>query len=301
MAPPRGTRRAGARRRAGSPPDDRAAARRPAAPRSARSTSRWAPCSKPEPVEVEPAAITARTPPRSPALGVVEAALRRPPRPAARTRWCGPAATALSPSRSSSGRTSGSAYDIASSSSPNRSRPPAGAGVDDRHVAVVVRRRLRQRSASPPAAACPPARTADGCRRSCRPRRPRRRPAPAPRRARRRCGRRAGRRPRRSGGPSTSVAPRRPRRWASGISVACGESTAPTPTVLPRRSATDVSRRVGAHDDHRRQVAVGVAHRPAARTDGPCAAASRSARTQASGEFQATSIRPATRSSTWRS
>ena len=47
---------------------------------------------------------------------------------------------------------------------------------------------------------------------------------------------------------------------ARASSVACGESTAPVATVRPRRSATVSHRRVGAHDDDRRQVAVGVAH-----------------------------------------
>ena len=47
---------------------------------------------------------------------------------------------------------------------------------------------------------------------------------------------------------------------ASGINVACGESTAPVPTTVPRRSADRLDVAVGAHDDDRREVAVGVAH-----------------------------------------
>ena len=46
--------------------------------------------------------------------------------------------TPCRPSRSSSGRTSGSAYDIASSRSPNRGQRVGGPSRGDRHVAVVV-------------------------------------------------------------------------------------------------------------------------------------------------------------------
>ena len=48
---------------------------------------------------------------------------------------------------------------------------------------------------------------------------------------------------------------------SSGISVACGESAAPTPTRLPRRSRERRDRAVGAHEHDARQIAVGVAHR----------------------------------------
>ena len=94
---------------------------------------------------------------------------------------------------------------MTSSSSAKRSTRSGGAVVDDGHVAVVVRRRLRQHPGAAGRQRALVGRTADGWRRSCRPRRPRRRPAPGRRRARRRCGRRAGRRRRRSGATATST------------------------------------------------------------------------------------------------
>ena len=94
---------------------------------------------------------------------------------------------------------------------------------------------------------------------------------------------------------------RRSQMCASGSSVAWGESTAPTPTVLPRRSASVWIGLSARTTIDRRQVTVGVAHAPGQSTSRPLASARRRARTQASGEFQATWMRPSSRSVTWRS
>ncbi len=86
----------------------------------------------------------------------------------------------------------------------------------------------------------------------------------------------------------------------SGSRVACGESTAPVATTRPARSAserTGESARTTTTDRRSQSVSrmvTGV-------SDTPRAAASRRARTHASGEFQAASIRPSTRSATCRS
>ena len=145
---------------------------------------------------------------RHPPVGGVETAGRRPPSARASYPVVRPSCQAVSPSRSSSGRTCGSAYDMPSSSVP-KSRTPSDSGCADRHVAVVVAVRSAPRSGCPRAVACPPGRTPGGWRRSCRRRRPPRPPGRGPRRVRRRCGRRAGRHRRRSGVRRRSTPARR--------------------------------------------------------------------------------------------
>lgn len=79
--------------------------------------------------------------------------------------------------------------------------------------------------------------------------------------------------------------------------MAWGESMAPVPTVRPARSATDwtgESARTTTTEVRSRSVS----RMATARTGVPAASPSRRDRTQAKGEFQATSTRPARRSST---
>ena len=81
------------------------------------------------------------------------------------------------------------------------------------------------------------------------------------------------------------------------MSVAWGESTAPTATVRPARSATDPmaeSARTTTTDVRSWSVSRMTSARRRGRPAGPV-------RTQARGEFHAAWIRPATSSSTWRS
>ncbi len=80
------------------------------------------------------------------------------------------------------------------------------------------------------------------------------------------------------------------------MSVAWGESTAPTATVRPARSATDAmseSARTTTTDVR----SWSVSRMTRARAPGAC----RADRTHARGEFHAAWMRPATSSSTWRS
>ena len=86
----------------------------------------------------------------------------------------------------------------------------------------------------------------------------------------------------------------------SGSSVACGESTAPVATSWPARSASETTGEsaLTTTTDRRSQS---VSRMVTGVSESPRAAASRRARTHASGEFHATSIWPSTRSETCRS
>jgi hypothetical protein len=98
----------------------------------------------------------------------------------------------------------------------------------------------------------------------------------------------------------TSTSTPSARKWDSGINVACGLSTAPVATTRPFRSSAlwiGESARTATTDVRSRSVSRIVS----ARTCLPAAAARRSARTHASGEFHAAEMRPATRSVTCRS
>ena len=80
----------------------------------------------------------------------------------------------------------------------------------------------------------------------------------------------------------------------------CGESTAPTATVAPARSAT-LRAGESARTTTTEVRSWSVSRMIADSTRRPRAAASRSLRSHASGEFHAAWMCPATRSSTWRS
>ena len=101
---------------------------------------------------------------------------------------------------------------------------------------------------------------------------------------------------------ATSAAGSRPaaRSSDSGSKVACGESTAPVATMRPASSLTD---RTGesARTTITERRSQSVSRMVTGVSGTPREAASRRARTQASGEFQATSTRPSTRSVTCRS
>ena len=84
---------------------------------------------------------------------------------------------------------------------------------------------------------------------------------------------------------------------ASGMSVACGESTAPVATFSPSRSAADLTFE-SLRTTTTEARSWSVSRMATALTARPAAAASRVARIQASGEFHAAWIRPATSSST---
>ena len=258
--PARGTRRAGARRSSGA--RLLTASRSPGAtPRSARLIEQVGAASKPTVVEYRSLGVHTM---RTPRASSKRAAIHRPleQRVAAR---CGPGIHAFSPSRSSSGRTAASSYDIASSSSRKRSICSPGAPSSDREVAVVVRRRSARARACGRRAGCPRART--------------RRWLPSIMHA-----------------ASTLAGEQRPHRVALAADVVAvladraRRSAAPSKSLpgfrpwLAQRVQRDQRRlrRVGgadadalalagrprsaivgvaAHDDHRGQVAIGVAHR----------------------------------------
>ncbi len=79
------------------------------------------------------------------------------------------------------------------------------------------------------------------------------------------------------------------------MSVACGESTAPTATVRPERPATSTM------SEAARTTTTEVRSQSLSRMATARTRTSRAARTHASGEFHATSTWPATSASTWRS
>ena len=89
-------------------------------------------------------------------------------------------------------------------------------------------------------------------------------------------------------------------RWFSGISVACGESRAPTATTLPRRSAM-----VSMPPSDRTRITLrrsrSVSRMQMASARRPRRAAMRSVWSHASGEFHATWTCPRRWASTWRS
>ena len=277
--------RAGARRSAGSAPATPQPLARPAAPAARGSTSR---CAAVVEAEVrrgrDAAAVTVGTPRRSQRRRRRRSRTRRRRRRAARSPSSRPGRHACQPLEVEQRPHLGSAYDIASSSVAKRSAGSARTSPSDGHVAVVVRPRSAPARASRRRRACPRGRTAGGCRRSCRRRRPS--PATSARAAsrspptwspcwptptsKRRTVATSGPAQRRAGEPAGSASPaasrprrRRPCRPADRPTTRSAASARTTTTEVRSRSVSRIASAVD-RDAARRGQPLARAARPAA-------------------------------------